>query len=283
MTLTLEMMHAMWPSGNSSGAGLLEGIVAAAPAVLAKYGLNSDLVVAHAMAQFSEECGAGTEMLENINYTATRACQVWPSRFQSEADCFAKVGSFAGDPDFRFKLIDNVYGGRNGNRPGTHDGSAFIGRGLSQVTGRGNYEALGAKVGLDLVNQPDLVNAPTNALECGVADFVMCGCLPFAQADDVSGVTMHLNGGFTGLEERTLWLARWKAALGSQNPTLHSTMWLQLSLNKLGANPPIVPDGSYGPMTAAAVKNFQASHGLNADGKIGPDTLAAIDTALQAP
>src|ERR1700735_61169 len=128
--LTLEIMHAMWPNG-----------------------LNSDLVIAHAMAQFSHESSAGNEMVENINYTAERACQVWPSRFQSEADCFARVGSFAGDPDFRIKLIDNVYGGRNGNRPGTGDGSAYIGRGLSQGAGRGNYEALGARGGLDLVKE----------------------------------------------------------------------------------------------------------------------------------
>jgi putative chitinase len=161
-------------------------------------------------------------MEENINYTAARACQVWPSRFSSEADCFAKVGSFAGDPDFRFKLIDNVYGGRNGNRPGTHDGSEFIGRGLSQVTGRGNYEALAAKVGLDLVNQPKLVEDPANALECGVADFVLCGCLPFAEADDVTAVTRHLNGGLTGLDERKAWLARWKAALGDQDLSVNA-------------------------------------------------------------
>lgn len=280
--LTLEIMHSMWPQGNSKVPGLVEGIGAAAPAVLATYGLNSDLVIAHAMAQFSHECGAGNAMKENINYTAARACQVWPSRFSSEADCFAKVGSSAGDPDFRTKLIDNVYGGRNGNRPGTHDGSTFIGRGLSQVTGRGNYEALGAKVGLDLVNNPDLVSDPASALECGVADFILCGCLPFAQADDVSGVTKHLNGGFTGLNERTLWLARWKTALGSQNPPSHSTTWVQVSLNKLGADPALVPDGSYGPQTATAVKEFQQSHRLDADGKVGPQTLAAIDAALAA-
>jgi putative chitinase len=280
--LTLEMMHAMWPHGNNRIPGLVEGIVAAAPAVFAKYGLNSDLVIAHAMAQFSHECGAGNAMEENIKYTAERACQVWPSRFSSEADCYAKLGSSAVDPDFCTKLIDNVYGGRNGNRLGTHDGSVFIGRGLSQVTGRGNYEALGANVGLDLVNHPELVNDPADALECGVADFIICGCLPFAQADDVSGVTKHLNGGFTGLDERTLWLARWKTALGSQNPILHSTTWLQVSLNKLGADPALVPDGSYGPLTAAAVKEFQASHQLDTDGKVNPGTLAAIDAALAA-
>jgi Putative peptidoglycan binding domain len=130
------------------------------------------------------------------------------------------------------------------------------------VTGRGNYEALGAKVRLDLVNHPDLVNAPATALECGVADFILCGCLPFAQADDVSGVTKHLNGGFEGLDERTLWLARWKTALGNQNSALHSTTWLQISLNKLGADPALVPDGSHGPQTAGAVKEFKESHGL---------------------
>jgi putative chitinase len=280
--LTLEIMHVMWPNGNNTVPGLVEGMIDAAPAVFAKYGLNSELVIAHAMAQFSHECGAGSEMTENINYTAKRACQVWPSRFQNEADCFAKVGSFAGDPDFKIKLIDNVYGGRNGNRPGTHDGSVYIGRGLSQVTGRGNYEALGTKAGLDLVSEPDLVNASRNALECGVADFVLCGCLAFAQADDVSGVTKHLNGGFIGLDERQVWLKKWKIVLGSQNPPLHSTTWLQVSLNMLGADPPLLPDGSYGPLTANAVKEFQDSHELNADGKVGPETLAAIDAALLA-
>src|SRR3954471_5277620 len=136
--LTSAILHQMWPHGDAKIPGLIEGIANAAPTVFPKYGLNSDLVIAHAMAQFSHECGAGTDMTENINYTAKRACEVWPSRFRDEADCFSKVGSFAGDPDFRIKLIDNVYGGRNGNRPGTHDGSTFIGRGLSQVTGRGN-------------------------------------------------------------------------------------------------------------------------------------------------
>ncbi len=279
--LTLEIMHAMWPNGDNTVAGLVESIVAAAPAAVAKHGLNSDLVIAHAMAQFSHECGAGNTMVENINYTPKRACQVWPSRFQSEADCLTKVGSFAGDPDFKIKLIDHVYGGRNGNLSGTHDGSIFIGRGLSQVTGRGNYQALGTKVGLNLIDNPDLVNSPAKALECGLADFVLCGCLPFAQADDVSGVTKHLNGGFNGLAERTAWLTRWKTALGSQEPPVHSTTWLQVSLNKLGADPTLVTDGSYGPLTAAAVKDFQASHALDTDGKIGPATLAAIDAALQ--
>jgi putative chitinase len=280
--LTIEIMHAMWPHGDAKVAGLIEGIAAAAPTIFPKYGLTSDLLVAHAMAQFSHECGAGLEVVENINYSPKRACQVWPSRFRDEADCLAKLGCSAGDPNFPIKLIDNVYGTRMGNRPGTHDGSNFIGRGLSQVTGREGYEKLGAKVGLDLVNNPNMVSSPEHALECGVADFIICGCLPFAQADDVQGVTKHLNGGFIGLAERTAWLARWKTALGSQNPAMHSTAWLQVSLNKLGADPVLTPDGSFGPMTSAALKEFQEAHGLEADGRVDPEDIAAIEQALAA-
>jgi putative chitinase len=278
--LTLDILVELWPNGDGKVPGLLEATAAAAPTVFPKYGLNNDLLIAHAMAQFSHECGAGMEMTENINYTPARACVVWPSRFSSTSDCLRKVGSFAGDPEFRIKLIDNVYGNRMGNRPGTHDGSTFIGRGFSQVTGREGYEKLDAKVTLDLVGNPELVNQPTNALECGVADFIICGCLPFAANDDVSGVTFHLNGGHIGLAERTAWLERWKTALGTVNPALHSTAWIQQSLNKLGADPPLVPDGSFGPLTAAAVKKFQSTHGLVPDGKVSPQTIAAIEQAL---
>jgi putative chitinase len=125
------------------------------------------------------------------------------------------VGSYAGDPQFYIKLIDSVYGNRMGNQPGTHDGSAFIGRGFSQTTGRENYARLAKATGLDLIAHPELLTDPAHFLECGVADFILCGCLPYARADDVLNVTKRLNGGTIGLAERRQWLAKWKAELGS--------------------------------------------------------------------
>jgi putative chitinase len=278
--LTSDIMRHLWPSPDGRVGALIEGIVAAAPTVFARFGLESDLVIAHAMAQFSHECGAGRDMVENINYSPARACAVWPSRFSSEADCLAKVGCQAGDPRFPSKLMDLVYGNRMGNRPGTNDGSRYIGRGLSQVTGRESYQKLGDMVGLNLVDNPDLVTDPGNALLCAVADFILCGCLPFAKADDIQGVTKHLNGGFIGLSERTAWLGRWKVALGVQDSAPHGTVWVQQSLNRLGADPVLVPDGMFGPLTASALEAFQRTHGLPSDGRVTLETIAAIERAL---
>lgn len=269
--LTLSMLQTLWPRGNDKVPGLVEAIAAAAPTVFPKYGLINDMLIAHAMSQFSHECGSGRDMVEGISgYTPQRASEVWPSRFSSAADCLAKLGCRAGDPDFPIKLIDEVYGGRNGNRPGTHDGSRYIGRGLAQVTGRANYEQLGTKLNLDLVNNPDLVNAPAHALECGVATFVLRGCLPFAQADDVAMVTKKLNGGNIGLDDRIAKLAQWKNA------------FVQDWLNRLGADPVLATDGAFGKKSIDALMSFQRRKGLDPSGRADAPTLDAIAKALAA-
>jgi peptidoglycan hydrolase-like protein with peptidoglycan-binding domain len=80
--------------------------------------------------------------------------------------------------------------------------------------------------------------------------------------------------------ERTEWLALWKAALAGG--AAHGTVWVQQSLNKLGEEPPLKVDGSFGFATVAAVKAFQQAKRLDVDGKVGPQTVAAIEQALAA-
>ena len=72
---------------------------------------------------------------ENLNYSARRLTEVWPSRFPT----IAAAAPFANNPQ---RLANKVYGGRLGNvDPG--DGWLFRGRGLAQITGRENYARFG--------------------------------------------------------------------------------------------------------------------------------------------
>ena len=203
-----EALLRLWPNGDRAVPSLRAGMIARAPAVFQQYGITTPLLAAHVMAQISHECGAGTEVIENLNYSAARLMQVWPSRFPS----LASARPYANNPK---ALANKVYNGRMGNAVGSDDGWNFRGRGAVQTTGREGYQRLAVLTGLDVVNDPALVNDPRYFLACGVADFILCGCLPFAQADDIAGVTKRLNGGTIGLEARRQWLAQWKAALQS--------------------------------------------------------------------
>lgn len=60
-------------------------------------------------------------------------------------------------------------------------------------------------------------------------------------------------------------------------------VWLQTSLNKLGAAPILAVDGIVGAGTRSAVRAFQQSKGLLMDGLVGPATLASIKSALSPP
>lgn len=56
-------------------------------------------------------------------------------------------------------------------------------------------------------------------------------------------------------------------------------VWLQKALNALGFGP-LVVDGNYGRRTREAVRAFQSSKGLEADGYAGPRTMPAIEASL---
>jgi putative chitinase len=118
-----------------------------------------------------------------------------------------------------------------GNRPGTDDGWIYRGQGFSQTTGRGihdppkpleGFAALAKVTGLDLIGHPELLCDPAHALDCAVGDFIQCGCLPYAEKDDLIGVSSMLNVGhyvsntskINGYAMRKNWLALWKHALG---------------------------------------------------------------------
>lgn len=207
----INVLYNLWPDGDKHIPGLRDAMARSADVVFPKYGITSNLLVAHVMAQGSLECGAGDEVEENLNYSAPRMMQVWPGRFPTLESALP----YAHNPRL---LANKTYNGRMGNAINSNNGYDYRGRGFSQTTGFNGYSLLQdfiAKGGiqLDLRKRPELINDPEHFLECGVADFILCGCLPWAQADNITQVTRHLNGGYTGLADRIAWLKRWKAAL----------------------------------------------------------------------
>jgi putative chitinase len=204
MLLTAAHLDRRWPHAPHS---LVDGIVAAAPAVLPKFGLDAPLVLAHFLSHCSVECAAGTSMEENLHYSAERLVKVWPKRFPT----LRSAMPYAHDPRL---LADKVYNGRMGNRPNSDDGWNCRGRGLIDITGHDEYEKVGKECGLDLVANPNLAAAPDTALIVAAAFYKISGAIPFAAKDDITHDTEHVNGGLNGLAERKAWLRVWKAELG---------------------------------------------------------------------
>ena len=83
-------------------------------------------------------------------YSATRIRVVWPKITQAEAELWDnKSGKYSKQEFFGF-----VYGTKRGLSPA--DGQ-YYGRGFIQLTLKGNYKAIGTRLGIDLINHPELL------------------------------------------------------------------------------------------------------------------------------
>ncbi|WP_315336139.1 glycoside hydrolase family 19 protein [Pseudomonas grimontii] len=82
------------------------------------------------------------------------------------------------------------------------DGSKYRGRGLIQITGRANYAACGEALGLDLVNQPALLEQPQYAAMSAAWFWSTRGLNTLADAGDFVKITRRINGGLTGQDDR---------------------------------------------------------------------------------
>jgi peptidoglycan hydrolase-like protein with peptidoglycan-binding domain len=85
---------------------------------------------------------------------------------------------------------------------------------------------------------------------------------------EVDGIVGPITSGALGLGGASAGTAS-AGGGGGAKPSHAVTMEIQ---RKLGVN----VDGGYGPVTRAAVRQFQAVHGLTVDGIVGPQTLAAL-------
>lgn len=198
----------MFPRGK---AAWVNELVAAVPDLCRAHGVTNAERWRHLMAQIAAETNglALASMRENMNFTAKRALEVYSYRIglASRRDHRYRgwpkahiAAAIVKDPDL---LAEVVYGRRPelGNvNPG--DGARFIGRGPLQTTGREWYEKLSARLGVDLVGNPELLEKPKYGIAGTFAEWELLGCNALADRGDVTVVSRRVNGGTNGLARR---------------------------------------------------------------------------------
>ena len=153
------------------------------------------------LATIAHESARLTLLVENLNYSADGLAQTWPSRY---ADMTGQPNATAIRIARKPEDIANLtYSGRMGNgSAGSGDGWRYRGRGLIQITGRANYAASGAELGLDLILNPERLEEPYYAAMSAAEWWHRHGCNELADTGDLAAVTRRVNGGLTGLDDR---------------------------------------------------------------------------------
>lgn len=182
MELSDELLVKIAPRANTGWAAALN------PA-MAKFDINTINRVAAFLAQVLEESGQFSRLSENLNYSAQRLVQVFPHEFPT----LAIANDYAGSP---WKIADRVYANRLGNGDEkSGDGWKFHGRGLIQLTGRGNYAdcAKGIEDTL-LLACPDRLLTKTGAALSAAWFFASRGCNTLADTQQFEEITKKVNG-----------------------------------------------------------------------------------------
>ncbi|QEC40297.1 glycoside hydrolase family 19 protein [Pseudobacter ginsenosidimutans] len=165
------------------------------------YGMNTD-ILHEFLANVIHESAEFTRYEENLNYSAARVMEVWPSRFKTLAD----AEQYARKPE---KLACKVYNGRLGNfHP--MDGWDFRGAGPIQITGRENFTRFAFWMGLEF----QIFKAAQEWARILRTDHefgMHSACWVFsvymdlndeAEEDEMRTIIKRINGGYTGESER---------------------------------------------------------------------------------
>lgn len=160
------------------------------PETASKFGITSNLRLAHFLAQCALESNRFTATAENLNYSAKRLLVVFPKYFKG-----VDPAPYANNS---IKIGNRVYANRMGNgNEASGDGFRFRGRGYIQLTGRNNYTSFSNFIGEDCVANPDLV-ATTYPLASAAFFFNSNNIWPICDkgANDatVTAVSTRVNG-----------------------------------------------------------------------------------------
>jgi putative chitinase len=175
-----------------------DAVLAQIPDTATKFNITTPLRLAHFLAQCGHESAGFKAVNENLNYSVDGLKRIFSKYFPGTL-----AEGYARQPE---KIASKVYGNRMGNgNEASKEGWKYRGRGYIQLTGKDNYKAFDATVDDDILNNPDLV--ATKYPLMSAAWFFERGkiwavCDKGSDKSTVTSVTMKVNGGTIGLEDR---------------------------------------------------------------------------------
>jgi len=175
-----------------------DSVIAQIPDTAKKFGITTNLRLAHFLSQCGHESGGFKAVTENLNYSADGLVKIFGKYFNSTT-----AAGYARNPE---KIASKVYASRMGNgNEASKEGFKFRGRGYIQLTGKENYTKFGTFIGEDIASNPDLV-ATKYPLASAAFFFNSNGlwaiCDKGADKATVTAVTKRVNGGTIGLDDR---------------------------------------------------------------------------------
>ena len=139
-----EMVKTLFPATKN-----IDEVVGIIEKYRMKFGLDTNLRLAHFLAQVREEVGPEFKVVrENLNYKEEAVLKMWPGRFTAE-----QADKYARDSDTpvadQIAIANLAYANRlgNGNADSDNDGDMdasddgykYIGAGCLQITGKSNF------------------------------------------------------------------------------------------------------------------------------------------------
>lgn len=183
-------------------------------ASLSAFQISTPLRQAHFLAQTGHESAGFLKVEEGLNYSENALTAMFGKRITAEQA--RAYGRNAMHPANQKMIASIIYANRNGNGDVTSgDGYRYRGRGLIQITGKANYEALVKQLGADVVENPDLLLGYRFAAMSAAAWWKNHGLNELADSDDVTRITRIINGGTNGLDDRKSRLSKSKGILCS--------------------------------------------------------------------
>lgn len=169
------------------------------PLVVEDWDITIPYRMSHFLGQIMHESADFRFVTENLNYSKEGLLTIFSKYFTPQ-----QAEQYARKP---IAIASRVYGNRMGNgNEASQEGWKYRGRGYIQLTGKNNYRAFSQEVGVDFVENPDLVATPKYALLSAAWFFTKNNIHLIAddgiELNIIRRVTRAINGGYNGLEDR---------------------------------------------------------------------------------